>query len=204
MSDARQTRPGRPDARIRTREDLAAWAAADAAMNGVERWRPRHALTRGVVHFLHVLRLCEYWENQPGPVARVMSGVYKVRLRRLSERLGFDVGRHTAGPGLSIAHSGLLVIHPDARIGARCRIHQGVTIGATAGGVPVIGDDVFIGPNALVLGGVTIGDRAFIFPSAVVTCDVPDGHAAAGVPATVRPGTHEVWRPDEPRVRPAS
>jgi len=181
---------------IRTRSDLAAFQAADAYMNGVDQWRPQHALTRGVVHFLHVMRLCEYWENQSGPLARLVTPLYKARMRRLSERLGFDIGRHCAGPGLSIAHSGLLVIHPDARIGARCRIHQGVTVGATDSGAPLIGDDVFIGPNALVLGGVTIGDRAFIYPSAVVTTDVPEGCSAAGIPAVVRPGTHEVWRPD--------
>ena len=41
---------------IRTRADLARYRAADAAMNGVDRWRPVHALTRGVVHF----RLARY------------------------------------------------------------------------------------------------------------------------------------------------
>jgi serine O-acetyltransferase len=117
-------------------------------------------------------------------------------MRRLSERLGFDIGRQAVGPGFSIAHSGLLVVHPDARIGARCRIHQGVTVGAANGAAPVIGDDVFIGPNAVILGGVHLGDRSFVYPSAVVTVDVPEGCAAAGVPATVRPGRHEVWRPD--------
>ena len=180
---------------IRTRDDLLTYLSADAYMNGVERWRPVHALTRGVVHFLHIMRLCEYWENQRGPAARLITAIYKARMRRVSERLGFDVGRHSIGPGFSIAHSGLLVVHPDARIGARCRIHQGVTIGAGKGGAPVIGDDVFIGPNAVILGGVRIGDRAFIYPSAVVTKDVPDDHSAAGIPATVRPSRHEVWRP---------
>lgn len=180
---------------IRTREDLAAYQAADAYMNGVDRWHPIHAVTRGVVHFLHVMRLCEYWDNQRGPLARLMIPLYKVRMRRIAERLGFDLGRHSIGPGFSISHSGLLVVHPDARIGARCRIHQGVTIGAGKGGAPVIGDDVFIGPNAVILGGVRIGDRAFIYPSAVVTKDVPDDCSAAGIPATIRPGRHEVWRP---------
>ena len=74
---------------IHTRADLDRYRSADAAMNGVDRWRPVHALTRGVVHFLHVLRLCEYWENQPGPLAAVATVVLKARLRRLSvERRG--------------------------------------------------------------------------------------------------------------------
>lgn len=183
---------------IRTKADLAEFQAADARMNGVSRWRPHHAITRGVVHFLHVMRLCEFWDNQSGPVAVPLRMLYRVRMRRISERLGFDVGRHAVGPGFSIAHSGMLVVHPEARIGARCRIHQGVTIGAGKDGLPRIGDDVFIGPNAVILGGIEIGDGAFIYPSAVVTEDVPAGWAAAGIPAKVRPGSHQIWNPPAP------
>lgn len=46
-----------------------------------------------------------------------------------------------------------------------------------------IGDDVWIGAGAIVLGGVTIGDGAVIGAGAVVTHDVPAGERWAGVPA---------------------
>ena len=52
-------------------------------------------------------------------------------------------------------------------------------------GAIVIGDDVFIGQNAVILGGVTIGARAIIGAGAVVTRDVPAGATAVGVPARV-------------------
>ncbi len=48
-----------------------------------------------------------------------------------------------------------------------------------------IGRGVFIGARAIILKGVTIGDRAIIGAGAVVTCDVPANHIAAGNPARV-------------------
>ena len=123
---------------------------ADLGMQGLERWRTRYRVTRGVVYFQRLLRQCEYWSHssRTGPLAKLMSVQLKVRLRRQSERLGFEIPRYVFGPGLSIAHAGTLVVSTRARVGARCRIHQGVTIGAADGRAATIGDDVFIGPNA--------------------------------------------------------
>lgn len=167
-------------------------------MNGVSRWRAHYRVTRGELYFLRLLRLSEYWcdPSRSGVFARVMAVQLKVRSRRQAERLGFEVPRYVFGPGLSIAHSGLLVVSPHATVGARCRVHQGVTIGAAGAGAPALGDDVFIGPNALLLGPITVGNGAFIYPGAVCTVDVPAGHSASGVPARVRPGAPPPWRPE--------
>ena len=53
---------------------------------------------------------------------------------------------------------------------------------------PIIGDDVFIGAGAKILGAVTIGDGARIGANAVVVCDVPAGATAVGVPARIVAG----------------
>lgn len=50
----------------------------------------------------------------------------------------------------------------------------------------VIGDDVWIGANAVVLPGVHIGRHVVVAAGAVVTRDVPDGCVVAGVPATIK------------------
>ncbi len=49
----------------------------------------------------------------------------------------------------------------------------------------VIGDDVWIGANAVILPGVTIGHHAVVAAGAVVTKDVPDNTVVGGVPAKV-------------------
>ena len=49
-----------------------------------------------------------------------------------------------------------------------------------------IGNDVWMGHNVNVMGGVTVGDGAIIAASAVVTKDVPPYAIVAGIPATVR------------------
>lgn len=93
------------------------------------------------------------------------------------------------GPGTTLEHRGLaVVINRRARVGARCKIGPQVVIGGRgkgAEGVPVIGDDVYIGVGAKLLGGITIGDGALIGANAVVLDDVPAGRTAVGVPARV-------------------
>lgn len=48
-----------------------------------------------------------------------------------------------------------------------------------------IGNDVWVGKNAQILGGITVGNGAVIAAGAVVTKDVPDYHIVAGVPARI-------------------
>jgi maltose O-acetyltransferase len=59
-----------------------------------------------------------------------------------------------------------------------------------------IGDDVWIGAGAIVLGGVTIGDGAVIGAGAVVTSDIPAESAAVGVPARVVRSVADEPRPN--------
>ena len=49
----------------------------------------------------------------------------------------------------------------------------------------VIGDDVWIGANAVILPGVTIGSHCVVAAGAVVTKDIPDNTVVGGVPAKV-------------------
>jgi serine O-acetyltransferase len=64
--------------------------------------------------------------------------------------------------------------------------HQ-VTIGAERRLSPTIGDDVFIGAGAKVIGAVHVGDRARVGANAVVVNDVPADHTAVGIPARTLP-----------------
>ena len=51
---------------------------------------------------------------------------------------------------------------------------------------PVIGDGVFVGAGARILGDITVGHGCSVGANAVVLTDVPAGMTAVGVPAAVR------------------
>lgn len=93
------------------------------------------------------------------------------------------------GPGLYIPHPGCIVINPNCKIGRNLYLSHDVLLGkAHSGsrkGVPDIGDDVFIGAGARLLGKLTIGDNAAIGANAVVLGDIPANTFAAGAPAKV-------------------
>lgn len=67
-----------------------------------------------------------------------------------------------------------IVIAGGAQIGKNCFISHQVTIGRSRGGVPIIGDDVYIGPGAKIFGNIKIGNHVRIGANCVVFEDVPD------------------------------
>lgn len=114
----------------------------------------------------------------PGVPGLVQRLIY--RLHGLEIWIGADIGG-----GLYIAHPIGTVIAVE-RMGKNCSIIASVTLGLrNDGAFPVIGDDVYIGAGARVLGGITIGDGAVVGANAVVIEDVPAGVTVAGVPAKI-------------------
>ena len=94
------------------------------------------------------------------------------------------------GGGLRMPHPTSIVIGKGAFIGRNATIFQNVTIGSgdmEAGVYPVIGDDVTIFANAVIVGAVNIGAGAKIGAGAVVVKDVPAGRTAVGNPARILP-----------------
>jgi serine O-acetyltransferase len=89
------------------------------------------------------------------------------------------------GPGLVLIHSSGVVINGQVRGGERVFLEHQVTLGAERRASPVLGNDVFIGAGAKVLGAVTVGDGARVGANAVVLDDVPAHATAAGVPARI-------------------
>jgi serine O-acetyltransferase len=95
------------------------------------------------------------------------------------------------GKRLTIEHFGGIIIHGSAEIGDDCIIRQGVTIGNRQKDkpweAPKIGSRVNVGAGAKILGNVIIGDDVDIGANAVIITDVPAFHIAVGVPAKVKP-----------------
>ena len=95
------------------------------------------------------------------------------------------------GPGLRVFHGHALVVNDRAVIGRRCVLRNSTTIGVSTtsrtydGQAPVIGDDVDIGANVVIVGNVQVGDRALIGAGSVVVADVPADAVVVGNPARV-------------------
>jgi serine O-acetyltransferase len=89
------------------------------------------------------------------------------------------------GPGFVLVHSTGVVINGQVRGGARVHIEHQVTIGAERRHSPVLGDDVFLGAGAKIIGPVTLGDGVRIGANAVVVHDIPAHCTAVGIPAKV-------------------
>jgi serine O-acetyltransferase len=99
---------------------------------------------------------------------------------------GCIIGRGAEfGPGFVLIHSQGVVINGTVRGGRDVKIEHQVTIGAEKRQAPVLGDDVFIGAGAKVLGAVTVGDGARVGANAVVVADVPPHTTVVGIPARV-------------------
>lgn len=97
----------------------------------------------------------------------------------------------SVGSGLKIEHGYSLVINDRTVIGKNFHVRHCVTIGCvklpdgSQGLSPVFGDNVEVGANAIILGGIKIGDNAKIGAGAVVTKDVPANSVAVGNPARI-------------------
>lgn len=93
------------------------------------------------------------------------------------------------GSGFYIGHFGGIFVYPLCKIGKNCNLSPGVTLGKTNrgknAGYPTIGDNVYIGPGAKVIGAVKVGSNVAIGANCVVTKDVPDNAVVVGIPAKV-------------------
>jgi len=92
------------------------------------------------------------------------------------------------GKGSRFGYSGIgVVLHKRTVIGLNCSIGTNVTVGGRSKhfDVPIIGDYVYIGTGAKILGPIKIGNNVTIGANAVVIQDVPDNATVAGVPAKI-------------------
>lgn len=139
--------------------------------------------------FQRCLRKCEYYSTFP----KWKRALYfipilcnRLAFHSKSMQLGFSIPVGVFEEGLSIAHRGTIVVNSNAKVGKNCRIQEGVNIGATSGSAkaPIIGNNVFIGTGAKIIGDVTIADDVAIGANAVVVKSITEpGTTWGGVPA---------------------
>jgi len=146
-------------------------------------WNYRYGVWLGAIRFM--------------PLRWILSKFYGLNLFLILITSGICLYRETTiGKDLHLIHPGNISIHPGTIIGDRCGIMHDVTIGTNmADGTPVIGNDVFIGAGAKVLGKIRIGNNVSIAANSLVISDIPDDSTAMGVPAKV---WHFPQKRDEP------
>jgi serine O-acetyltransferase len=128
--------------------------------------------------------------------AALAPGPWRWMATRLARGLAFSVAALTrtsiapdvkVGEALHLIHGTNVSLAAGVELGDGVGIMHEVTIGPSSdrAGLPRIGNGVFIGVGATILGPVTIGDGAMISANSLVVSDVPAGGVAIGVPARV-------------------
>ena len=110
-------------------------------------------------------------------------------------KYGFELFAGTRiGAGFYLGHFGMVAIDHRAVIGENVNVAHGVSIGpimrGAKKGVPTIGNRVWIGKNAVVLGNIKVGDNVLIAPLSYVNFDVPANSIVIGNPAKIIPNDH--------------
>jgi len=140
---------------------------------------------------------CVFWFRVNQYLARKNNGFARYFSRRLSVRRIYRFGNDIScwseiGPGLRIVHISNIVIGRRARVGKNFTILNGVTLGeknASENVMPNIGDDVYIGTGAKLVGDITIGDNVTIGALTFCNKSVPRDSVAYGNPMMVKKKT---------------
>lgn len=171
---------------IKNRSEYKYYLEQDRIALGKKRKRPK-IFGDEIWKYEILLRKAEYTNNcLHSKIARIFALYYRYKLHRKNLKLGFSIPINVFEEGLSIAHYGTIVIHQNAKIGKNCRIQEGVNVGATGGNnkAPQVGNNVFIGTGAKIIGDIKIADNIAIGANAVVTKSFDKkGITIAGVPA---------------------
>ena len=183
---------------IQSKEDYNFYLEADRIALNYKLKRPR-LFQDEIWKYQRLLRKVEFTKNcRKNRLGKIAFLKERFLLEKQGIRLGFTLYPNVFGPGLSIAHRGTIAVHPGAKVGENCRISQCVTIGSIlAPGnfaeygketpytqVPKIGNNVFIGPNAVIIGDIEIADGIAIGANTYVNKSFKEPNiTVAGCPA---------------------
>src|SRR5438552_9262831 len=148
----------------------------------ISRWvkTPLHPGAVAVLNF----RFASWARGVRVPVLRQLCLVAALVLQKVVEVVtGVEIStRANIGPGL-VVHTTNGVFIAETRIGRDCVVQHGVAI---TDGVRSVGDNVYFGPGAKVVGRAAIGNNVRVVANSVVMTDVADNLTVVGVPARIR------------------
>lgn len=107
----------------------------------------------------------------------------------IGKKYGLELFTQNIGKYLYLGHAYGITVNKNAVLGNCISLHKGCTIGqenrGKRKGYPVLGNCVWIGINATVVGKISIGDDVLIAPNAYVNCDVPSHSVVIGNPCKI-------------------
>ena len=141
--------------------------------------------------YTFLMRLCSYlsWRKS-NPIIKILFGFTRILLIHYQIKYGITIPYNAnIQCGLYVGHYGGIVVSSEVTIGKNFNISQGVTVGrrnrGNKKGFPTIGDNVFVGAGAKIIGSVNIGNNVVIGANCVVTRDIPDNAVVVGIPGRV-------------------
>lgn len=144
----------------------------------------RMIFTPPILHYLRHMRFCSYYSIRQGVFYKILFLYHYWRYKSLGLKLGFSIGYDVFGYGLHIPHYGTIVVNGDCKIGNYCVLHTCTCIGGTG---KVIGDGLYVGTGAKIMGKINLGDNVSIASQSLVNKSFGENDILlAGMPAIVK------------------
>lgn len=154
----------------------------------------REAIRNRSFRVVATARLCQAANNTQS-AGKLLLPACKLLHRCAASLAGVDFPWHTKiGAGFALTHGWGMVMSPGATIGRNVTLFHGVTLGRrdrinTDGtrvtGYPILEDEVWVGPHAIITGGITIGRGSRIAGGSVVNENIPPYSIVAGNPGKI-------------------
>lgn len=174
--------------RIQNKKELRFYILSDRIMAG-DYPKSFFALLKGyitsppIISYLRHMRYCQYLKYKVGLFHKILFVYHNWRFQRLGLRLGFSIGYDVFGYGLLIPHYGTIVVNREERIGNYAVLHTSTCIG---GGGKIIGDGLYLGTGASIMGKITLGNGVSVASGSLVNKSYEmDDILLTGMPAKV-------------------
>lgn len=134
--------------------------------------------------FSHQIMYMFWWRKSNFSIIR------KIMLRKYARKYGLEISTDAKiGKGCYLGHPYNITIGHGVKLGDNVNLHKGCTVGrenrGNREGTPIIGNRVFVGINATVIGNITIGNDVMIAPNSFVNFNVPDHSVVVGNPGVI-------------------
>ena len=117
--------------------------------------------------------------------------IARIRIWKLSRKFGLEIStKAKIGKGLYLGHPYNITVREEVILRENVNLYKGCTIGKTNRGnaeSPYVGNNVFVGINATIVGRINIGDDVLIAPNSYVNFDVSAHSIVIGNPAIIHP-----------------